>query len=100
MPPRLVKNCNQFVYLPGRFDPHHRPWCTRLRHAHGLRVCRRHVVEAKARETSTMIFPILMSPCGDRLTLLGLDYSPSDRPDCHTNSFRFTFYLFSRKKNV
>ena len=28
----------------------------------------------------------------------GLDYSPSDIPDCHKNSFRFTFYLFSRKK--
>ena len=28
------------------------------------------------------------------LTLLGLDYSPSDRPDCHKNSSRFTIYLF------
>ena len=32
------------------------------------------------------------------LTLLGLDYSPSDRPDCHKNSLRFTKIKFQKKK--
>ena len=32
------------------------------------------------------------------LTLLALDYSPSDRPDCHKNSLRFTKIKFQEKK--
>ena len=32
------------------------------------------------------------------LTLLALDYSPSDRPDCHKNSLRFTKIKFLEKK--
>ena len=31
------------------------------------------------------------------LTLLALDYSPSDRPDCHKNSLRFTKIKFQEK---
>ena len=31
------------------------------------------------------------------ITLLALDYSPSDRPDCHKNSLRFTKIKFQEK---
>ena len=34
------------------------------------------------------------------LTLLALDYSPSDRPDCHKNSLRFTKIKFQEKNSV
>ena len=34
------------------------------------------------------------------LTLLGLDYSPSDRPDCHKTRSVSQFIYFEEKNNV